>query len=236
MQERKRKILAWHFCGDTLRDGRPIPPDGEALDHEGELIMCAKGLHASVKIMDALSYSPGYIICRVKCEGIIIKDTDKLVCSKRTIIWRIQGEEVLRLFARQQAFSVIHVWDPPPVVKEYLETGKKEIQAAAGDAAWDAAWDAAGAAARAAAWAAAGDAAWDAARDAARAAAWAAAGDAAGAAAQDAARDAARAAAWDAAGAAAGDAAQAAARDAAEKQLVKLVISEHKLCQKKITK
>jgi hypothetical protein len=145
MQE--RKILAWHFCGDTLRDGRPIPPDGEVLEHEGELIMCAKGLHASVKIMDALSYSPGYIICRVKCEGRIIKDTDKLVCSKRTIIWRIQGEKVLRLFARQRALSVIHLWNAPPVVKEYLETGKEEIRDAARAAARAAAWDAARAAA-----------------------------------------------------------------------------------------
>ena len=22
-------VLAWHFVGDTLRDGRSIPPDGE---------------------------------------------------------------------------------------------------------------------------------------------------------------------------------------------------------------
>jgi hypothetical protein len=25
----KDHVLAWHFVGATLRDGRPIPPDGE---------------------------------------------------------------------------------------------------------------------------------------------------------------------------------------------------------------
>jgi hypothetical protein len=148
MQERNKKILAWRFCGDTLRDGRPIPPDGEVLTHEGELIMCAKGLHASVKIMDALECAPGNNIFRVECAGKIIKSSDKLVCTERKILWRINGESTLRLFARQQALSVAHLWEMPSIVREHLETGKEESRAAAGAAA--------GAAARAAAGYAAG--------------------------------------------------------------------------------
>ena len=79
-------------------------------------------------------------------------------------------EKEIRLFARQCALDVIHLWDAPQLVKKYLKTGDEKIR----DAAWDAAW------------AATRDAAWDAAMDAAMAAAWAAA------------RAAARAAAWDA--------------------------------------
>ena len=60
------------------------------------------------------------------------------------------------------------LWDMPPVVREYLMTGRKDIRDAARDAARaaaNAAWDAASDAANAA-W----DAAWDAASDAANAA------------------------------------------------------------------
>jgi hypothetical protein len=83
-----------------MRDGRPVPADGEVLVHEGPLILCASGLHASKNILDALQYAPGSIICRVEVGGEIIHGYDKLVCSERTILWRASGEQVLRKFAR----------------------------------------------------------------------------------------------------------------------------------------
>ena len=42
-------IFAFHFVGDTLRDGRPIPSDGEWLTHDGPVVMCISGLHASLE-------------------------------------------------------------------------------------------------------------------------------------------------------------------------------------------
>jgi hypothetical protein len=36
-------MKAWHFVSDTLRDGRPVPADGEVLVHKGPLILCASG-------------------------------------------------------------------------------------------------------------------------------------------------------------------------------------------------
>jgi len=81
--------------------------------------------------------------------------------------------EQQREFACWCALSVIHLWDAPKVVIQYLETQDESIRDAA-MAAWDAAWDAAWveraaerAAARAAIWGAAQTAAWDAARAAA---------------------------------------------------------------------
>jgi hypothetical protein len=166
-------ILAWHFCDDTLRDGRPIPPDGEWLVHDGDVIPCVNGLHASARIIDALKYAPGSTICRVEVRGDIKRHgNDKLVGRERRILWRVDGEQLLRKFARSCALDVIHLWKAPPIVRQYLETGDESIRAAAGaaeNAARAAAWAAARAAARAAAWAAAG-----AAENAARAAAWAA--------------------------------------------------------------
>jgi len=154
-------VLAWHFVGGTLRDGRPVPADGEWLEHDGALVMCESGLHASIRLIDALQYAPGVTICRVECAGDMEHDDDKLVAMRRRIAWRIDGEAVLRAFSRWCALQVAHLWDMPDVVRLYLETGDESLRDAARDAAGTASWDAAGAVA----WDAARDAAWDAAWD-----------------------------------------------------------------------
>ena len=151
-----KPIKAWHFCGDTLRDGRAIPADGEKLIHTGDLELCASGFHASKRILDTLKYAPGSTICRVELSGTTIECDDKLVASERTILWRIDGEYTLWRFARMCALDVVHLWDAPDAVLDYLRTGDEELRAAARAAA--------GAAAGAAAWAA-GAAAGDAAKE-----------------------------------------------------------------------
>ncbi len=143
--EKPRNLEAWHFVDDTLRDGRPVPADGVKLVYDGPLKICAQGLHASERIIDALFYSKGNMICRVQIEGAESQgEDDKIVGRTRTILWRINGEPVLREFARKCALDVIHLWDAPPVVRQYLETGNECIRdaaraaaMAAGDAAWD---------------------------------------------------------------------------------------------------
>ena len=126
-------MKAWHFVGEKLRDGRPVPPDGEKLTYDGPLVMCESGLHASIKIIDALGFAPGEVICRVECGGEIVTSDDKLICSERTILWRVDGGSLLREFARWCASQVIHLWDAPDVVKRYLETGDESLRAAARD-------------------------------------------------------------------------------------------------------
>ena len=181
-----KTILAWHFTdGMKLRDGRPLVV-GETLKHDGPLVPCESGLHASIRPIDALRYAPGSTISRVECGGETIEHgnpVDKFVCRERRVIWTADADTTLRAFARRCASDVLHLWAAPDIVKEYLTTGDESKRAAA----------------RAAAMAAARDAARDEARDEARDAARGAAWDAARAAAWDAARDAARDAAWDAA-------------------------------------
>lgn len=169
-------MKAWHFVGATLRDGQPVPADGVTLKFDGKPILCKQGLHASVDPFDALEYAPGATLCLVECGGEIVLDTDKLVCTERTIIARMDATDMLRYFARMQALSVVHLWDAPDVVLDYLMTGDESIRAAAWYAAWAPAWapawlearDAASASVWAAAWLAA-RAARNAAGDAARA-------------------------------------------------------------------
>ena len=142
-------IRAYWFFGKTLRDGRPIPPDGEWLEHDGTVMPCESGLHASECPFDALQYAPGEMLALVEVDGTIVRhENDKLAASRRRIIARFDATELLRDFACKQALSVAHLWDMPPVVREYLETRDESMRAAAMDAAMDAARDAARAAQR----------------------------------------------------------------------------------------
>jgi len=143
--------LAWHFLQSvngrpTLLDGRPLEVD-HWYEHDGPLVLCSSGYHASTRAIDALNYAPGPYVSLVEVDGEIIRDADKLVAIRRRALWCYDATEVLRQFARESALSVIHLWDAPEVVRRYLETGDETIRAAAWaaarDAAWDAAWDAA---------------------------------------------------------------------------------------------
>jgi hypothetical protein len=217
--------LAWHFVGDRLRDGRPVPPDHEPLIHTGMIMVCESGLHASLHPFDALQYAPGHILCLVRCEGDIAYYDDKLVCVRRTILARMDATDMLRYYARMRALSVVHLWDAPDVMLDYLMTGDRALRAAAWTAARDSVLNAALNAARDPALVVARDAArsaWAAARNTARDPAWVAARDAARSAwaaawvaAREAAREAARAAALNTAQEAARAAALNAARDSA---------------------
>ena len=168
--------------GETLRDGRPVPEDGVWLEHTDPIQICSSGLHGSEEPFDALQYSPGETLCLCEFDGIMEKQSDKFVAAKRKIIVRMDAVELLRHFARMQALSVVHLWDAPDVVLDYLMTGDESLRYAARNAARNAALDAAR------------NAALDAARNAARYAARNAALDALDAAryARDAAQDAAR--------------------------------------------
>lgn len=180
-------IRAYHFVGDTLRDGRPVPPDGEWLEHVGPVEICASGLHASRRPWHALEYAPGPVLCLVEVDGIVTEQDDKLVARRRRIVRRVDLTDDMRAFARQCALDVLHLWEAPDVVRRYLETGDESLRDAAMDAAQGAAerpdaWDDARGAAQAAAWGASARAtAWNAARaaawDATRAAAWDAHGE-----------------------------------------------------------
>ena len=136
-----KPIKAWHFVGETLRDGSPIPADGKWLKYTGEVKICHSGLHASRDPFDALQYAPGATLCLVECRGTVIEQNDKLVCSERRILVRMEATEMLRYYARMQALSIIDFWqkEPDDVVLEYLVTGDEGARSAARSAAESAA-------------------------------------------------------------------------------------------------
>ena len=214
-------MIGYHFTGDALRDGRPIPPVGEWLVHAGSVVPCESGFHASEYPFDALQYAPGCLLHHVELEGEIVPHSDpvnKYVGRRRKILATIDATKLLRGFACWCAAQVLHLWDAPQVVRDYLATGDETLRVAA----WLAAQKVAQA--RVAERAAAGDAAGVAARIAAGVAAWDAAGAAARAAAEAAAWHAAEAAAWHA-----WHTAWDAARDAQRQKFAELVEAAFKL-------
>lgn len=98
------RLLAWHFTGYSwLRDGRPVPPIGEWLEHTGPVNICRSGLHASERILDALEYARGPLIHRVELDGVVERQLGKVVARRRRILWTVRGERLLCTFAAESA-------------------------------------------------------------------------------------------------------------------------------------
>src|SRR5262245_56673756 len=120
----ENEIIGYWFCADDALpngDGRAVII-GETLEVKPPIVPCKHGLHASVHPMDALQYAPGPILYKVKLSGeIVAHDNDKHAASQRTALGRRDATQMLRSFARKMALSVIHLWDAPPIVREYLE-------------------------------------------------------------------------------------------------------------------
>ncbi len=177
-------IYAYSFCrADMIRpDGQRIPDDGiEQYADDRPLELCRHGYHASVDVLDALRYAPGPILRRVRCSGEIIDGADKLVCRRRTEVWRVDMNRELRLYACWCARRALtrereagrepdpRLWAAIEVSERYaVGEATDDGLSAAWSAAWYAAWSAARSAAESAAWSAAGSAAEYAERDAQR--------------------------------------------------------------------
>lgn len=163
-------LLGWHFCSEDRRlgydDGREII-EGEMLRVEGEPALCQHGLHASERLIDALKYAPGPILCRVELSDGIINGDDKAVALSRKTLWMFDATNALRDFAATVAENALlaeraagrepdpRSWAAVQFVRDLLAGKiKEEDQEAAWSAAWSA-WSAWSAAWAAAEWAAA---------------------------------------------------------------------------------
>ena len=234
VERSETQVHAWWFAeagADGLvrlphGDGREVRV-GETLTVDGPIILCEQGLHASRRVLDALGFAPGPILCRVELSGTVVEGADKLAASARTVVAMGDVSHALHEFACRCAERALEQEraagrEPDPRSWAVVAAKRAWLRGELDDAGLHAAWAAAYAARETAAQDAARAAAWDAARDAAARAAWDAARDAAArdaaraawAATSQAARAAASHAAWDAAWDAARDAASKAVQEA----------------------
>jgi len=171
--------LGWHLIDASRRlttDGKK--PDGAAVVSGGTYEYtgddppkcCRCGMHASRLLLDALTYAPGPIICRVRVSEEVHEQKDKLAGRRREVLWMVDATPVLHEFACRCAERALkrasvkdqRCWDAIEMKRLWVrgEATDEELNAAK-DTASTAAWDAA----RVAAWAAAGYAASTAARN-----------------------------------------------------------------------
>ena len=66
----------------------------------------------------------------MECDKVEAEDTNKLVCRRRKILYRLNATEIMKAFGRHEALSVLHLVDKrkgriPPEVIEFLKTGKE---------------------------------------------------------------------------------------------------------------
>jgi hypothetical protein len=98
----ERVVRAWHFTnGMKLRNGQPLEA-GRVYHHNGAVVPCRSGLHASTRLIDALKYAPGSILSRVEMRGELIEHgepVDKVVGRERKVSWHIDATRTLWLFA-----------------------------------------------------------------------------------------------------------------------------------------
>jgi len=198
-----KTVIGWHFASDKLRDGRPLPKAGETLKHDGPVVPCEQGLHASVRAIDALGYAPGAMVARVELRGrIVAHGDDKHAASERYMLTGyMDASRALFLFACDCAAAALDAEEAAgrtvdPRSRAAVACRRLWLDGAATDADLSAAYSAAY------------SAAWSAAAYSAESAAWSAAESAAGSAAESAAESSARSAR--AAESAAGSAAESA--------------------------
>ena len=93
-------VLGWHWVRAERRllDGQPVE-QGRTYRMDGKPVLCERGFHASERIIDALGYAPGNVLCRVQLGGVIVRDTDKLVATERTVLWMADVAPTLHEFA-----------------------------------------------------------------------------------------------------------------------------------------
>src|SRR3990172_7302602 len=102
-----KRLLAWHFTdGMKLRDDQPLVA-GLTYTHEGPLVMCKSGYHGSERILDALRYAPGSMLSRVELSGEWLRDSDKVVASRRRVLWVLDAERTLHEFGVWGAYGAL---------------------------------------------------------------------------------------------------------------------------------
>jgi hypothetical protein len=108
-------VYAWHFvaadgriANDTHHHGRArIVEAGQTLHMAPPIVLCERGLHGSERLIDALKYAPGPIVCRTEHSGEIVRGKDKLASSRRRVVWMLDATRVLFTFAADVAESAL---------------------------------------------------------------------------------------------------------------------------------
>lgn len=157
MSESESEIVTgWHILPDDglLRDGRTADLSGawQRMAGDGLPKPCERGMHACRRLIAALQYAKGALICRVEVRGDIVEDCDKIAGRERRILAHVDGTPILRRFAiwcaarelKRHGVTDQRCWDALRVKGRWLRFDALKLSmSAAMDAAWYTAIDAA---------------------------------------------------------------------------------------------
>jgi hypothetical protein len=100
---RKNALISWHFVSDDRRlqfDASHLTVDAGWVYHtDASIVLYESGMHASIHPMDALTYAPGPVLCRVAVWGDVVIDKDKIAGRNREVLAVRDVSRELRLFA-----------------------------------------------------------------------------------------------------------------------------------------
>lgn len=113
-----KTYTGWHFLPADRKMRWPLERFGEAIEGplvepgktyevSGPVEVCAWGLHACRRAIDALNYAPGTVVCRVTLSGDVVVEGDKAAATKRTVHWMADASRVLHEFALWCAETVM---------------------------------------------------------------------------------------------------------------------------------
>jgi len=136
-------MKAYWFSKGGRSHGNTYTVRPEPFVEDEPVVPCIHGLHAGEDPFQALLFANnGNMVDIVELDGQIkehgIGLNHKYVASHRTHIKRIDALPIIREFTRWCALRVIHLWECPEVVKQYLETGDPTLQKKAYKAVYDA--------------------------------------------------------------------------------------------------
>ena len=126
--ERDKRLRFW--------DGR-LAKTGITHSVRGELIPCVNGLHASKRLIDALTFMPGSHIWLVSLSDERIEDKWKACARSRTYIAGFNAEKKISVFARKYVMRDVKRIQPfcnsrnYALVFDWLLTGGDELRMAA---------------------------------------------------------------------------------------------------------
>lgn len=181
-----KKYEGWHFVAveGRLRDDSRAASVGGIETFDGKPELCAAGLHACKRAIDALNYAPGAYVRRVRLQGVVVGSGDKRAATRRVILAEADATRTLHLFACDEAERALlkakvedkATWNLIKTKRLWLD-GKvpyEELAAARYTArlkykgSWSIAQEAACSAAMNSAWKAAKNASWSAASEVAK--------------------------------------------------------------------
>lgn len=104
MAKRTKSVLAWYIAEEDLMlpngDNRKIVV-GKTLSVDGPVKLCVNGLHASVRLYDALGHRDSGWICRVRLSGKTLFGLGKLCAENRETLWMVHTKDALRFVEAQ---------------------------------------------------------------------------------------------------------------------------------------